>query len=126
MYLQVEDSRFPVSSSLLVIHSKVLGRMITEAKKNPSSKDNSPLIIYLQKENRKDVELLLEFLYCARTKIDTVGSALPNILMQVYMLEYLNLRVIMELVCCSFFSHYPVGTWQHAECGQFIGRCFSY
>lgn len=73
MFLQVEDQQLPVSSSILIVHSQVIGAMIVEEKKNAALEGNSPLVICLDAENRRDIELLLEFLYYTRTRIYTVG-----------------------------------------------------
>ncbi|GMH32980.1 hypothetical protein BSKO_00814 [Bryopsis sp. KO-2023] len=75
MFLEVEGEEFPVNSSVILIHSKVLGAKIVEAQKELGESASGPLVACLPRETRKDVLLLLDFMYGRRIKVDTLEEA---------------------------------------------------
>lgn len=99
MYIKAQDREFPVNSSLIIIHSKVLGKKILESKKNLGS-SALPLVACLPKESQADIQLLLEVLYCYRTRINTVSFGVTESKYLFAMFDlYIMLQQIQKILC---------------------------
>lgn len=83
--LVVEEERLPVHSQVILVHSKVLGNMITDL----VPKGESHMLVPLS-DKKAEVELMLKFFYHTAQRVTEVREMMNNIL-EFYCLKFSTL-----------------------------------